>query len=1006
MLRSGLRFLLLCFLPVMVHAQDFRFKHYRVENGLPGDLIKAVTQDDLGFLWIATDDGIVRYDGYQFKTYKSAFQSQYIKNFFRTSDGRLLVVADLELSEIIHTADTIVFKRHLRGARNATDTTIWYPKLIYEDEKNNIWLAEPQSVVRLLNDNQFKRYDFGLENRSPVFTRSYFFFEDEAHQLFALSYHGKLFKYFPEKDEFQEQSVSFPFGISQIATDQGRLYLGTQEGVFVVSLENVLASPTLEWAIQDVTHIFFNYSEVWISTNAKSLYRKKLGDKVPIRVQYDFDRIESVYSSDENDLWISTQRGLVLAQSNLFKIVDEQSREEFVEAMTESIDNDNFYYCNRSHLIELSKSQGVWTRKVLYHNREGYFQSMAYGNGRLWASNDFSVLQFQEGRLAKSWNFQNEGRFINDIFLDRKNRLWLSQATNTHAIVLAEDGKSIQHYAVPLLPGSNINLIREGHHGMYAGSNGKTGYLFFKEDSAKVFRNVSLPLDFEPQSDFNVTDIVIQKDAIWLATTEGLLKYTAKKIVRVDIGELFRGFAVSSVEAYNDSTILFSNALGLIRYDTRSGEYWLFDEASGLPSNSINARGIYIDRERNVWIGSSMGLACADISTTQGKTRVPHLANAIINGISSFPNSNKLIAPYGTLLDLYFSAITFPENKIIFQWREPSVDSSWHAMQGRELTFSSLPSGDHTLEVRTKKNTGLSWSDPLSIHITIGKPFWLEINFILFIVIILVIISLVSYAFGIYFMNQRRKQLERLIQQRTYQLQMANNELLVRNSELDRFVYSASHDLSAPLKSILGLINISKLENPPNTILTYLAMMDQTVKKLEHFINEVVAYSRNARMPVKLEEVEFVAFVNAILEDHQFAPDFGLIHFKIETKSSERLCVDTMRLKIILNNLISNAIKFHRSAEEVEPCVTISLEEVNKEWKLTVSDNGKGIPPDHLDHIFTMFYRAHETSSGSGLGLYIMKEAIEKMSGRVEVQSKVAEGTTFHVFLPKRSLHG
>jgi Signal transduction histidine kinase len=322
-------------------------------------------------------------------------------------------------------------------------------------------------------------------------------------------------------------------------------------------------------------------------------------------------------------------------------------------------------------------------------------------------------------------------------------------------------------------------------------------------------------------------------------------------------------------------------------------------------------------------------------------------------------------------------------------------------MNANELTLSKLTSGIHSLQVRTKKNTGQGWSHPETFIIEIGKPFWLDINFILFVIMLAIVISLVSYGVGIYFMNQRRRHLEELIHKRTQQLQIANQELTVRNTELDRFVYSASHDLSAPLKSIRGLINITRMEKPESNTLSYLNMMEQTVKKLEHFISEVVSYSRNVRMPVKVEEINFSELVNALLEDHQFAPDFGLIHFQVEHKTTSTVCLDSMRLKIILNNLISNAIKFHRPVEEVEPRVTIQLAEAEADWVLTVRDNGKGIPKDHIANIFTMFYRAHETSAGSGLGLYIMKEAVEKMSGRISVQSEVGQGTTFTIFLPK-----
>jgi ligand-binding sensor domain-containing protein len=124
----------------ILYAQEYRFGLYRVEQGLPSDVIKAITEDSLGFLWIATDDGLVKYDGLHFTTYKSALRSQYAKSFFHTRNGRLLMAADLELIEIQNQVDTVIFKTILRGERSLTDSAIWFPKSIYEDRKGNIWL--------------------------------------------------------------------------------------------------------------------------------------------------------------------------------------------------------------------------------------------------------------------------------------------------------------------------------------------------------------------------------------------------------------------------------------------------------------------------------------------------------------------------------------------------------------------------------------------------------------------------------------------------------------------------------------------------------------------------------------------------------------------------------------------------------------------------------------------------------------------------------------------------
>lgn len=275
-------------------------------------------------------------------------------------------------------------------------------------------------------------------------------------------------------------------------------------------------------------------------------------------------------------------------------------------------------------------------------------------------------------------------------------------------------------------------------------------------------------------------------------------------------------------------------------------------------------------------------------------------------------------------------------------------------------------------------------------------------NFILFLTLFVIFISLGSYGLGMNLRDKQKKKLERLVLERTEALEKANAELQHRNDELDRFVYSASHDLSAPLKSILGLINVARLENPKSEQAQYLVMMEKSVMKLEWFIEEVIQYSRNARMPVKLEEINFKQLVSDILNDYQYDPSFKNINVTVETLDEPKLITDIMRLKIILNNLISNAIKFHRLEDGMTPEIKISLQTRDDRYVLTVQDNGRGIQPVYLDKIFDMFFRATEEVPGSGLGLYILKETVMRLNGTIDVKSEFGSGTTFTISVPKQ----
>ncbi len=227
----------------------------------------------------------------------------------------------------------------------------------------------------------------------------------------------------------------------------------------------------------------------------------------------------------------------------------------------------------------------------------------------------------------------------------------------------------------------------------------------------------------------------------------------------------------------------------------------------------------------------------------------------------------------------------------------------------------------------------------------------------------------------------------------------SNEKLLKINQELNRFVYSASHDLRAPLTSIIGLINLSKMEKVPPVIREYLTLMKKSADKLDNFIQDLTNFSRNARTEVKHERIDFHEMVATIFEQHQFMDEDKQVDLKSTIVQKVDFYSDGNRLQVMFSNLISNAIKYNNSRLDhalVEIDIVVDAEEV----QVRISDNGIGIGAEHLDRIFEMFYRATNERQGSGLGLYIVKETVDKLNGEVQVASKQGVGTTFTFVIP------
>jgi signal transduction histidine kinase len=204
--------------------------------------------------------------------------------------------------------------------------------------------------------------------------------------------------------------------------------------------------------------------------------------------------------------------------------------------------------------------------------------------------------------------------------------------------------------------------------------------------------------------------------------------------------------------------------------------------------------------------------------------------------------------------------------------------------------------------------------------------------------------------------------------------------------------------LSAPLKSILGLVNISRLSNDQRDHFDYIGKIERSVLKLESFIKEINDYSRDKRQDLFIEQIELKGLCTEILDNLRFLDGYRKIKLDTTDLKPIHLNNDRSRLKIIINNLLANAIVFQKTMGE-HPFIKISSNQMKDKVIVEIEDNGEGIKPDLQNKIFDMFYRGTANSRGSGMGLYIAREAATKIDGRILVRSEYGKGSTFTVEL-------
>jgi signal transduction histidine kinase len=227
-----------------------------------------------------------------------------------------------------------------------------------------------------------------------------------------------------------------------------------------------------------------------------------------------------------------------------------------------------------------------------------------------------------------------------------------------------------------------------------------------------------------------------------------------------------------------------------------------------------------------------------------------------------------------------------------------------------------------------------------------------------------------------------------------------NRELKILNEELDTFVYRSSHDLRAPLTSVLGLTSVIEDETDLHKIYYLNFLIKESVERLLKVTEDMTDYSRNARTAVQKEEVDFLVLIDEAILAHHFMENFHRLKINIDVeKSPASFVIDKKRIEILINNTLSNAVKYQDINKEYS-LLNISVKFDKNNFVMTFEDNGLGIETKYQDKIFEMFYRANAYSLGSGLGLYIVKGIVEKLEGKIELKSAFGKGTTFIFTFP------
>lgn len=662
--------------------------------------------------------------------------------------------------------------------------------------------------------------------------------------------------------------------------------------------------------------------------------------------------------------------------------------------------DDNYYFANENGILQYDGSEWV------LHNVRNYSTVIS-----LTQTKDSTLYLggFNEFGFARK---DSTGTFIYTSLREKlsadstMSEIWQTVQLNgdiyfqSYDRIMRWDGDSLHH-----IPIKNAFIFAVNNK-LYASAY--SGNLVQIRGDSSVF--VSDKINFKDDGAMQILPWSEDESIIFTASHGMFIlnheEQTVEKFEAPISEQVNKGFLYSAV-LWKDSLYICSTWEKGIFFMNKKGESVKnLTKNDGLATNFY--RELLVDSRDNVWVTCNYGITYLQWPALNKPTEKP---STRITKITT--GEKALIAPYfldaeipwQSPVTFHYATPGFDKGDLQYSFYLEGFDNKWSPWTNDvKKEYTNLGSGEYIFHVKAKLIDGME-TIPANLSVYVPRPWYLSYGFI-----ITMTIFGIGFIYGIIKLRtvqlkRLNKQLESVVTARTaelvaqqQQLQNANKDLMTINTELDNFVYRSSHDLVAPLKSLKGLIHLAKIDNPGETQLHYLQIMNNSVLRLEDFIKSIMDYSVNAKGEIVLKEVKLDDIINDIISEIKYFERAEKVDLKKEYPADFTVKSDPSRLKIILSNLMTNSVKYH-NYEQPRPYIKVLTKQDEEKTQISIVDNGLGIPKEYHVKIFDMFFRASESAEGSGLGLYIVKDTANKLDADITVESAVGKGTVFTLTL-------
>ncbi|MBK5720112.1 response regulator [Dysgonomonas sp. Marseille-P4677] len=1027
---------------------ELNFKYYMVENGLSSNTVYTIIQDSKGYIWIGTEDGLNRFDGYSFRSFRNtprdstSIINNYIYALYEDINGQLWVGTETGIS--IYDSRNNQFHYFNKKTKN---NILLNDKIqnIIADENENMWISSFRQGVffydkelDLLKMHSFEKY---IDNRQePIYTTC--IYKDRNGTIWALANNTRyqLYKYNKQTDDFvpafpevSSEMLKKLGGYSMLEDTFGTLWIGTwTNGLLEVDKkEGVKRSYLNTENVDKILHIhsmmeyepgmlLIGSNDGLTSFNVSSVIgnRRDAHIKEPLlsnRFVY------PIFKDREGGLWIGTYYGGINYASpnrNYFTSYTHNKHENSISGNVVST------FCeDKSGNLWIGTDEGglnffnTKTEQFTVYKPDKTKNSLSFHNvhalcidgNELWIgtyTGGLNVMDLTTKRFRYYYNNPSDettldANNIYALYKDSYENIWIGTTTGINIYDRKTDSfrrlKKLNTLVIDILQVGNrvwFATIGDGLHSYNLDTEEWDVYRFDPNNNSSLISNDVICLCLDDTNHF------------WIGTNSGLCSFdfNSKSFIQNSVD--FQSNAISSI--FSDNGILWiATTKGLVSFDPQKNKYRTFTKDDGLLSNQFTGKSGLKTSSGKIYLGTANGFNAFYPKQIIINRHIPQIE------ITDFQLFNKSvnIHDYMSYNNDSILQVTLPYNKNGFSFEYTALsyfapekneyafilegfDKHWNYVgKERKAAYTNIPPGEYYFKVRASNNDGIWNTDGLTIKLVVTPPFWWNKWSISF-YIILIIGVLIAL---LYYMRKRdeKRNKERIEKIKNEQEKEAYDSKI-------NFFTTIAHEIRTPVSLIIGPLEqiIKTARSLPEEIKGDLNIIDRNSQRLLNLVNQLLDFRK-----IEKEAIQISLFnqnVHEFLQNmyDRFKPfmDHKQINF-VYTYDSVDFCtgIDVENLTKVVSNLLNNASKYTKDSVEL-----ILRTKIDRGlYEICVKDNGPGISESEQERIFKPFYQISGVhKSGTGLGLYLVKSIIDANDGKIKIDSEPEKGLSFSVFLP------